>query len=84
MWRSTTRSGQGDIEDRRQQVGRFTWILKAGFGTILAAFPLTAAGSLPANLDGVASPVEAVLLPLIFVGVGLLLFGPARTFASRT
>ncbi|WP_132057998.1 hypothetical protein [Halorussus amylolyticus] len=64
-----------DIEVRIQQVGRYSRFVKAGLGVILAAFAFAVVGRLPANLDSVPSAVGAVLLPLIFVGMGLLLFG---------
>lgn len=63
------------IEIRLQQVGNYSRFLKAGLGVILGAFVLTLLGRLPANLDSVASAINAILLPLIFVGIGLLLFG---------
>lgn len=64
-----------DIDVRIQQVGRYSRFVKAGLGVIVAAFVLAVVGRLPANLDSVASAVDAVLLPTIFVGMGLLLFG---------
>ena len=71
-----------DIEGRVQQVGRYSRFVKAGLGVILGAFALAVAtllpstlGLLPSDLDGVARAVDAILLPLIFVGMGLLLFG---------
>lgn len=64
-----------DIETRIQQVGRYSRFVRAGLGVILGAFGLAVVGLLPGNLDSVASAVDAVLLPLIFVGMGLLLFG---------
>ncbi|MFC6826897.1 hypothetical protein [Halopelagius fulvigenes] len=65
----------GEIEDRIDQLGRYSRFVRAGFGVILAAFLLALVGRLPYNLDSVPSAVNAVLLPLIFVGMGLLLFG---------
>lgn len=64
-----------DINIRIQQVGRYSRFVKAGLGVIIAAFVLSIVGRLPANLDSVSSAVSAILLPLIFVGIGLLLFG---------
>lgn len=64
-----------DIEVRLQQVGNYSRFLKAGLGVIIGAFVLALFGRLPANLDSVASAISAMLLPLIFVGIGLLLFG---------
>lgn len=64
-----------DIEVRLQQVGNYSRFLKAGLGVIIGAFVLAVIGRLPANLNSVANAINAVLLPLIFVGIGLLLFG---------
>ena len=66
---------QADIEDRIERVGRYSRIVKAGLGVIVSAFVLTLVAVLPANLDSVSAAVNAILLPLIFVGMGLLLFG---------
>lgn len=63
------------IEERLQQLGRYSRFVKAGLGVILGAFTLAVVVLLPANLDSVADAVNAILLPLIFVGMGLLLFG---------
>lgn len=64
-----------EIENRIQQVGRYSRFAKAGLGVILGAFLLALVGRLPYNLDSIPRAVNAVLLPLIFVGMGLLLFG---------
>ncbi|UPV74766.1 hypothetical protein M0R89_01525 [Halorussus limi] len=66
---------QADIEERIERVGRYSRLVKAGFAVIVGAFLLAAVTVLPANLDSVAAAVNAMLLPLIFVGMGLLLFG---------
>ncbi|WP_224450571.1 hypothetical protein [Haloprofundus salilacus] len=63
------------IEERLQQLGHYSRFVKAGLGVILAAFVLAAVVLLPQNTDSLASAVEALLMPLIFVGMGLLLFG---------
>lgn len=63
------------IEDRLQEVGRYSRFVKAGFGVILSAFLLAVIALLPENLDSLSSAVDAILLPLIFVGMGLLLLG---------
>ena len=63
------------IEARLQRVGRYVRLVRAGLGVIVGAFLLSVVALLPNNLDSVASAVDAVLLPLIFVGMGLLLFG---------
>jgi len=64
-----------DIEERLQQLGRYSTFVKAGLGVILGAFTLAIVVVLPSNLDSLANAVDAILLPLIFVGMGLLLFG---------
>ncbi|WP_135825216.1 hypothetical protein [Halorussus ruber] len=64
-----------DIEGRIEQVGRYSRFVKVGLGVIVSAFAIAVVGRLPYNLDSVASAVDAILLPLIFVGMGLLLFG---------
>jgi len=64
-----------DIDRRIQQVGRYSRFVKAGLGVIITAFVLAVVGLLPANLDSVSSALDAILLPMIFVGMGLLLFG---------
>ncbi len=66
---------QSDIKDRIERVGQYSRFVKAGLTVIVGAFLLAAVTVLPANLDSVAAAVEAMLLPLIFVGMGLLLFG---------
>ncbi|UPW00785.1 hypothetical protein M0R88_01460 [Halorussus gelatinilyticus] len=66
---------QADIEERIRRVGRYSRFVKAGLGVIVGAFLLALVAVLPANLDSVAAAVDAILLPLIFVGMGLLLFG---------
>ncbi|WP_436923331.1 hypothetical protein [Halosimplex amylolyticum] len=63
------------IEARLERVGRYSRFVKAGLGVIVAAFVLAVTVVLPANLDSAASAVDAILLPVIFVGMGLLLFG---------
>ena len=64
-----------EIEDRIEQVGAYSRFVKAGLGVIVGAFLLAVVGRLPYNLDSVPSAVDAILLPLIFVGMGLLLYG---------
>lgn len=68
-------SGTDDIEARIQQVGRYSRFLKVGLGVIIGAFVLAIAIRVPKNLESVSSALDAILLPLIFVGMGLLLFG---------
>lgn len=64
-----------EIEERIKRVGEYSRFVRAGLGVIVGAFLLAVVGRLPYNLDSVPSAVNAVLLPLIFVGMGLLLFG---------
>ncbi len=64
-----------EIEGRIEQVGKYVRLVKAGFAVIVGAFLLALVGRLPYSLDSVPGAVDAVLLPLIFVGMGLLLFG---------
>ena len=70
-----TSLSNAEIEDRIDQVGQYSRFVKAGLGVIVGAFLLALVGRLPYNLDSVPSAVNAVLLPVIFVGMGLLLFG---------
>jgi hypothetical protein len=65
----------GEIERRLQQLGRYSRFVRAGLGVILGAFTLAVVVVLPSNLGSVANAVDAILHPLIFVGMGLLLFG---------
>lgn len=64
-----------EIEDRIQELGQYSRFVKAGLGVILGAFLLALVVRLPENLDSIPDAVNAVLMPLIFVGMGLLLFG---------
>ena len=70
-----TSLSNAEIEDRIDQVGQYSRFVRAGLGVIVGAFLLALVGRLPYNLDSVPSAVNAVLLPVIFVGMGLLLFG---------
>lgn len=63
------------IEVRIQQVGRYSRFLKAGLGVIIGAFLLAVLIRVPNNLDSVSAAIDAILQPMIFVGMGLLLFG---------
>ena len=63
------------IEERLQQLGRYSRFIRAGLGVIIGAFLLAVITLLPNNLESVSNAVNAILLPLIFVGMGLLLFG---------
>jgi len=50
-------------------------VREGGSRSHLRAFLLAVVGVLPFTLDRIPSAVDAILLPLIFVGMGLLLFG---------
>jgi|GEM_PF-396720 hypothetical protein len=63
------------IEERLERLGRYSRFVKAGLGVILTAFVLALVVLLPRNTESLASAVETILTPLIFVGMGLLLFG---------
>lgn len=63
------------IEERLQRVGRYSRFVRAGLGVILTAFALALVVLLPRNTESLAGAVEVMLTPLIFVGMGLLLFG---------
>lgn len=63
------------IEHRIQQIGRYSRFVKSGLGVIITAFVLSVVLRVPDNLDSVSNTIDSVLQPLIFVGMGLLLFG---------
>ena len=63
-----------DINLRIEEVGRLSRFTKAGLGVIVMAFVIAVIGRLPSNLESVTSAINAVLLPMIFVGMGLLLY----------
>lgn len=69
---------QRDIKDRIEKVGQYAWIVRIGFAIIVTAFLLAVFTVLPANFDTIAEAVDSILLPLIFVGIGLLLFVIAK------
>ncbi|WP_265111050.1 hypothetical protein [Halosolutus halophilus] len=64
-----------EIRERLQQVGRYSRVVRAGFAVILTAFLLAVVGVLPANLESTSQAIESVLMPLTFVGLGLILYG---------
>ena len=64
-----------EIAQRIGKVGRYSRFVKIGFAIIIIAFLITIIGVLPYNLDSVPEAVNAVLLPLIFVGMAFLLLG---------
>ena len=66
---------RAEIENRLKQVGRYSRFVRAGLGVIVVAFLLALGVVVPANLDDPVRAVEAILMPLTFVGIGLILFG---------
>ena len=64
-----------EIAQRIGKVGRYSRFVKIGFSIIIVAFLITIIGVLPYNIDSVPEAVNAVLLPLIFVGMAFLLLG---------
>jgi len=72
------------IEDRLQQVGRYSRFVKVRLGGIVGALLLAVAVLLPENLGSAENAVNAVLLPLIFVGMGLCYSASGCTFISCT
>lgn len=70
-----TPPSRDEIEHRITQVGTYSRAVRIGYAIILSAFILTVVGVLPANLESVSQAIEAILLPLIFVGLGLILYG---------
>lgn len=64
-----------EIEDRIQQVGKYSRAVRAGLLVIVSAFLLALGGVLPSNLDSVSQAIGAILMPLTFVGLGLILYG---------
>lgn len=66
------------IERQLSDVGTFVQIINAGLGVILSAFLLAVIGLLWSPTGRLPAVLEAILQPLIFVGLGLLLFGIGR------
>lgn len=64
-----------EIENRIQQVGKYSHAVHAGLFVILSAFLLALGGVLPAHLDSIPQAIDAILMPLTFVGLGLILYG---------
>ena len=74
MVADSSRLSDADIEDRISRIGTYSRFAKLGLAVIVGAFLLALVGLLPSNLDSVESAVNAMLLPTIFVGMGLILF----------
>lgn len=67
-----------DIEQQLRTVGRFVHVINAGLIVIVGAFFLAVIGILWAPTGRIPVILDAILMPLIFVGLGLLLFGIGR------
>lgn len=66
--------GRPDIEYRISQIRKDSAFAKIGLGVIVGAFLPALVRRLPSNLGSVESTVNAMLLPTIFVWMGLILF----------
>lgn len=66
---------QEEIEERIKQVGWYSRAVRTGLVIILSAFLLAIGVILPANLDSPAQAIESILMPLTFVGLGVILYG---------
>lgn len=75
MANKTSLPSQEEIEERLQQVGKYSRAVHTGLGVILSAFLLAVGGVLPANLGSPSQAIESILMPLTFVGLGLILYG---------
>lgn len=75
MARESPPPARDEIENRIQDVGRYSRLVRAGLAVIASAFLLAVVGLLPANLDSPAAAIEAILMPLTFLGLGLILYG---------
>ncbi|WP_126664288.1 hypothetical protein [Haloterrigena salifodinae] len=64
-----------EIEDRIERVGKYSRAVRTGFVVIVSAFLLAVGVVLPANLESASQAIESILLPLIFVGLGSILYG---------
>lgn len=75
MTNDTQPPSRQEIEDRIQQVGQYSRFVRLGLLIILGAFLLAVGIVLPAKHDSPVAAVETVLMPLTFVGLGLILYG---------
>lgn len=64
-----------EIENRIEKVGTYSHAVRTGLAVILSAFFLALVGVLPANTDSVSQAIEVMLMPLTFVGLGIILYG---------
>lgn len=75
MAHETAPPSREEIEERIQQVGKYSRAVRMGLIIILSAFLLAVGIVLPANLGNPAQAIESVLMPLTFVGLGTILYG---------
>ncbi len=75
MARESAPPSREEIEARIQQVGRYSRAVRTGLLIILSAFLLAVVVVLPTNLDSPSQAVESILMPLTFVGLGIILYG---------
>ena len=67
----------GDITERIERAGWYSYLAKIGFAVIVLAFLLAVLVLLPQNLNSASNAIDEILLPLIFVGMAFLLLGIA-------
>lgn len=67
----------GDIAERIERTGWYSYLAKIGFAVIALAFLLAVIVLLPQNLNSASNAIDAILMPLIFVGMAFLLLGIA-------
>jgi hypothetical protein len=75
MTRENTTPKRTEIEERLKAIGRYSRFVQVGSGVILLAFLLAIGIVFERNLSGTARMMEVLLMPLTFVGLGLILFG---------
>lgn len=75
MARDTATHSREGIEERIQRIGQYSRFVRAGLAVIVTAFLLATGGVLPANLESPSRAIESILMPLTFVGLGLILYG---------
>lgn len=75
MARETGSPSREEIEERIQQVGKYSRAVRTGLVIILSAFLLAIGVVLPANLESPSRAIESILMPLTFVGLGTILYG---------
>ncbi|AHG01726.1 hypothetical protein HALLA_00110 (plasmid) [Halostagnicola larsenii XH-48] len=75
MARETAPPSREEIEERIQQIGKYSRAVRIGLMIILIAFLLAIGVVLPANLESPSQAIESILMPLTFVGLGTILYG---------